>query len=522
MNAIFITILNMSITASVVALAVMLARIPLKKAPKIFSYALWGVVLFRLVCPFSIESGFSFLPTSTIAIPQDIVYSQNPAVHTGIGFVDAPVNAAINNTLSPVVPENIANPIHTVFNIAGYIWLFGFAVLLVYAIIGYIRLKRRVYYATLVRDNIFETDAIKTPFVLGFIRPKIYIPLGIDPAQQDYILKHEQTHIKRRDYLIKPFAFIVFALHWFNPLMWVSYFLMSKDIEMSCDETVLRKEDEDIRGDYSSSLLNLSVKRGSILLTPLAFGESNVKGRVKNVLNFKKPSRVIIIVAVMLVVVLSAGFALNRVGEAVNYLNDRWFGNFDGKEMTLDDVRELAAKGDDLLFADLQEYKGINASSSFDRYIMVYGVEGGYRLVVNHHNTQVKPNSVYLESIWADGGSGIDIRYGNIDEFLQNNPSQEAITEEQAINILTDWWKTLVDWEQGDPLPNLVSLGTSLEPSGEACWLFVNPGVADVGDYWAVAKRSGIVYVGTNKNDGSEDWNVGFFTAVFANRLADE
>ncbi|MCL1794443.1 MAG: M56 family metallopeptidase, partial [Oscillospiraceae bacterium] len=308
MTALFITILNMSIMASVVALAVMLVRIPLKKAPKIFSYVLWGVVLFRLVCPYNIITDFSLMPIPFETIPQNIVYSQNPEAQASAGLGDVPAYPDINNALPPVViPENVnpiipenndpiinaetnpdnttpaepesnTNIIYTVFNVAGYVWLFGFIALLSYATIGYMRLKRRVYYATLVRDNIYETDTIKTPFVLGFFNPKIYMPIGIDPAQHDYIVKHEQTHIRRCDYIIKPLAFIVFSLHWFNPFMWAAYFFMSKDIEMSCDESVLRKADEDIRDVYSSALLNLSVKRGG-LLTPLAFGESAVKGR---------------------------------------------------------------------------------------------------------------------------------------------------------------------------------------------------------------------------------------------------
>lgn len=331
MTALFITILNMSAAASVAALAVIIVRIPLKKAPKIFSYALWGVVLFRLICPFSIESVFSLMPASANAIPQDIVYSQNPAIQTGIEFIDISINTAINNALPPVSPENTmqentnsvnnANPIHTILQIFRYVWFFGFAALLIYAATGYIRLKRSVCDAILVQKNIFETDKINTPFVLGFIRPKIYMPIGIEPPQYDYILKHEQTHIKRRDYLIKPFAFIVFALHWFNPLMWAAYFFMSKDMEMSCDEIVLRKADEDIRGDYSISLLNLSVKKFN-LLTPLAFGESNVKERVRNVLNFKKPSKTIIILAVALVAMITVAFAMNRVNNELPNLEN--------------------------------------------------------------------------------------------------------------------------------------------------------------------------------------------------------
>ena len=327
MTALFITVLNMSITASIVALAVMLIRLPLKKAPKIFSYLLWGVVLFRLACPFSIESAFSLMPMPTNMISQDIVYWQNPAAPAGIRFIDRYAFATVNNASLPAIPESSAatnagnelpispknspTPIYTFFKIGGYVWLIGFLALLSYAAIGYIRLKRRVYYATLVRANIFETDAIEMPFVLGFIRPKIYVPLGIDPLKHDFILQHEQTHIRRYDYLIKPFAFIMFALHWFNPLLWAAYFLMTKDIEMSCDEAVLRKADADIRSVYSSSLLNLSVKRGG-LLAPLAFGESPVRDRVKNVLNFKKPSRAIIIVMIGFVTIFSLGLTTNK------------------------------------------------------------------------------------------------------------------------------------------------------------------------------------------------------------------
>nr|AGS53183.1 hypothetical protein [uncultured bacterium contig00081] len=383
MTAMFITVLNMSIAASFAAAAVMLVRLPLKKAPKVFSYMLWGVVLFRLACPFGIESPFGLVPASAYAIPQDIAYSQAPVARTGIGFVDAALGlvyqpAALNgspanrnnaanmdsgvsansgnaaysdsgasardnvhadsaSTGNSAPPENAAaagsaapsgnaasavgnapqatgaTPVRTLIETSAHIWLLGFAALLIYAAASYLRLKRRVYYATLVRDNIYETDAIKTPFLLGFAQPRIYLPVGTNQAQQDFIIKHEQTHIRRRDYIIKPLAFAALAAHWFNPLMWAAYALMHKDMEMSCDEAVLGKADGDIRGAYSSSLLDLSVKRGG-LLTPLAFGESDVKSRVKNALGFKKPSMAIIAAAVALVAILSVGFAVNRAG----------------------------------------------------------------------------------------------------------------------------------------------------------------------------------------------------------------
>jgi len=205
----------MSITASIVALAVMLARIPLRKAPKIFSYALWGVVMFRLISPFSIESIFSLMPTSTNIISQDVVLTQSPIIQA----IDAPISATAYNPVPIIEQTGETNIIISAIEVFAYVWLIGFIALLAYAIMGYVSLKRRVGFATLVRDNIFETDRIRTPFVLGFICPKIYFPTMLNPLKYDYILKHEQIHIKRRDYLIKPFAYIVFALHWFNPLM---------------------------------------------------------------------------------------------------------------------------------------------------------------------------------------------------------------------------------------------------------------------------------------------------------------
>ena len=310
---IFIAILNMSITASVVALAVMLARIPLKKAPKIFSYALWGVVLIRLVLPFSIESVVGLIPASASAVPQDVVAASTPTMQTGLQFFLIPTNMSTPNVLPPIVAENGANHLHAIFQIATYVWIAGFVALLLYAVVGYISLRRRVYFATRVRDNIFETDKIESPFVLGFIRPKIYFSANINPARYDYILKHEQTHIKRRDYLIKPFAYMVLALHWFNPIMWVAYYLMSKDMEMSCDEAVLQNTSEDIRGAYSTSLLKLSAERAG-LLNPItfAFGQNNVKERVVNVLSFKKPAKWLVAVCFVAVIIFIVAFTSNR------------------------------------------------------------------------------------------------------------------------------------------------------------------------------------------------------------------
>ncbi len=308
MTDLFTDILNMSITASYVALVVISVRLILRKAPKIFSYALWSVVLFRLICPFSFSSGLSFLgvlkPHNNNMV-QNVV-TQQPIIQLS----KESIKRVANNTLSAVTPIASENSMITVMDIAAVIWIVTIVILLIYSMVSYLKIKKRVRYATMGKDNIFESDRITTPFVLGFIHPKIYIPSHIKPSELTYVLQHEQTHIKRFDYLIKPFVFLVLIVHWFNPLMWLCYRLMSKDIEMSCDESVMRHTDVDIRGSYSKSLLALSVKQNG-LFSPLAFGESNVKSRIKNVINYKKPVFWVGIIAVVAVVIVGVGLLTN-------------------------------------------------------------------------------------------------------------------------------------------------------------------------------------------------------------------
>lgn len=215
-------------------------------------------------------------------------------------MIDITVNNSIEELLPPVNQTASVNPAGVLTEISAIIWLAGIAVLLCYGFITYLRLKQRLSTATLVRYNIYETDLINTAFVMGFIRPKIIIPINLSENEFDYIIKHEETHIKRFDYIIKPLAFLVLIIHWFNPLIWLSYYLMTKDMEMSCDESVMKNTGEDIRVNYSSSLFAFSAKQSG-LLSPLAFGEGNVKSRIKNVLNYKQPSFWIILSAVIII-----------------------------------------------------------------------------------------------------------------------------------------------------------------------------------------------------------------------------
>lgn len=318
LQGMFTAILNMSITASYVAIGVMLVRVLLRKAPKLFAYALWAVVLFRLVCPLSFSSGLSILGLLDMDsrnhaavleyVPQDIGFMQIPAIQSGIGSVDGAVNAS----LPQATPIASVNPIQIWLQLLSLIWVAGIAVLLSYSMISYIKIKRQLLTATRVNDNIYESDQIGTAFVCGFLHPKIYIPLGVGEADLPYLLEHERTHIRRKDHLVKPLAFFALILHWFNPLMWLSFALMSRDMEMSCDESVLQRMSQDARRGYSGSLLSLSVKRsGLFAANPLAFGESHVKARIKNVLNYKKPAFWVTVLAVMALVVSIVMFTAN-------------------------------------------------------------------------------------------------------------------------------------------------------------------------------------------------------------------
>ncbi|WP_217560225.1 M56 family metallopeptidase [Paenibacillus sp. GbtcB18] len=297
MTSLFLTILNMSITASYVALAVMMARFLLKRAPKIFSYILWSAVAVRLLIPVSFTSSFSLLrlvqPQGKAGtgfmefVPQSIGMQKNPVVDAGISGI----SRFINSALPAAAPASSANPMQIVLWITSIIWITGIVVLLFYSVLSYLKIRARIRTATLVRDRLFETDRITTPFVCGFLKPRIYIPTGLSEQELSYVLLHEETHIRRRDYWIKPLAFVILTLHWFNPLMWLSYALMSKDMEMSCDESVVREMGDRIKGSYSTTLLSLAVRRSGLGTgSPLAFGEGNIKARIKNILAYRRPS----------------------------------------------------------------------------------------------------------------------------------------------------------------------------------------------------------------------------------------
>lgn len=313
-------VFNMSVTASVAILFVLLARLLLKKAPKIFSYALWAVVLFRLLCPVSITTNLSLLglldapvveaTTHTTAveyIPQDVVHTPAPEVKLPVPGV----NQSVNEALPQGDEQTAADPLKAPVALATLVWLAGIGVLAAYSVVSLLRLRRRLIGAVPLRDNIYLADYIDSPFVMSIFRPKIYLPSSLSEQEQGYIILHEQHHIRRGDHIIKALAFLALCVHWFNPLVWVAFVLSAKDMEMSCDEAVVKKLGEEIRADYSASLLSLATGRRIIAGTPLAFGEGDTKGRIKNLLNWKRPKAWITVLAAVVCVVVAAACAGN-------------------------------------------------------------------------------------------------------------------------------------------------------------------------------------------------------------------
>lgn len=321
MSRAFLTILDMSITASIVILAVLLVRLPLKKAPKIFSYALWFVVLFRLLCPAVPASIWGIIPEQAQTLLENYEYAPDstPTASSSAAGESAgsPLLTGEQGELSAVGsgPDR-ARSGGAALCAASYLWTAGVAGTLLYGLVSFIRLRRRLIGAVPLRDNIYLADHITSPFVLGLLRPKIYLPSSLSPDEREYIIQHEQHHIRRLDHVVKFLSFAALCVHWFNPLVWAAFLLMGRDMEMSCDEAVVKKLGEDIRADYSASLLSLATGRRIIAGTPLAFGEGDPKGRIKNLASWKKPAVCISVAAVIVVVLVIAVCGTNGKKES--------------------------------------------------------------------------------------------------------------------------------------------------------------------------------------------------------------
>ena len=309
MNELFLKIINMSISASWLVVAVLILRLVLKKSPKWVNVLLWGIVAVRLICPFSFESALSLI-SSAETFPEKIISGPSFDVQTGITPIDNRINDYLGDRYfeGVTVPTNNGNNVMTILTI---VWIIGILLLATYTIISYQRLNRKVDTAVHYKDNIFQSENVSSPFVLGLIKPRIYLPFKLDGQNMEHVVAHEQAHIRRKDHWWKPLGFLLLTIHWFNPLMWLAYVLLCRDIELACDEKVIKGLSNEQRADYTQALVACSVNRRMIAACPLAFGEVGVKERVKSVMNYKKPAFWVIIIAVIVCVGVAVCFLTN-------------------------------------------------------------------------------------------------------------------------------------------------------------------------------------------------------------------
>ena len=321
MENVFLELFNMSITASWLVLAVILFRFVFKKVPKAFRVVMWGLVAFRLICPFSFESVLSIIPTTETLSPQ-LVHSNSSVQVSGSQILDYVGNNPVFYELgikngSVVFNEigapdcDFVNPLLIITYIASIIWIVGMAIMLLYTAISYLRIVKKVKEATPLKENIWICDNISTPFILGVVKPRIFIPSSTNDEDLKFVIAHEKAHIKRGDHLWKPLGFMLLTIYWFNPLFWVAYILLCRDIELACDEKVIKQMGAEIKKSYSEALINCSVSRKMVSACPLAFSETGVKGRIKSVLNYKKPAFWVIVVAIISAIAITICFMTN-------------------------------------------------------------------------------------------------------------------------------------------------------------------------------------------------------------------
>ena len=357
MTELFLQLVNSSIAACWLVLAVCVLRLLLKKAPKWIHVLLWGLVAVRLVFPFSIESALSLIPSAE-TIPPQILTENTFQVQTGISAV----NSQVNEYLATQYYEGVTVPADTGLNtmqILTVVWLVGTVCMVFYSLFTYLRLRKKVNTAVKLRENMFQSEFVDSPFVLGLIKPKIYLPYGLDEeAVIPLVIAHEQAHIQRRDHWWKPLGFLLLCVYWFNPVLWLAYILLCRDIECACDEKVIADFGSLQKADYSQALLACSVKRRQIAACPLAFGEVGVKQRVKSVLSYKKPAFWLILIATLTCLVTAVCFLTNPQENRSFAMDGTKLSDIDPQKIiseiarieNLDNTRDLYASWDDFAF----------------------------------------------------------------------------------------------------------------------------------------------------------------------------
>ncbi len=387
MSELFLTVINMSLSASWLILAVLILRLLLQKAPKWLHVLLWGMVAIRLICPFSIESVFSLVPQSLSdgevvsewaddyvgdisIIHEDSIYYE-PAITAGRepiydGEGGYYVVTAYDQLGEPATVEN------TVVPVLAIVWIVGTVCLCMYSVVSYGRLHRQVATAVRLRKNIFQSENVESPFVLGLVRPRIYLPFKMDEQDMAHVIAHEETHIRRKDHWWKPLGFLLLTIHWFNPLMWLAYVLLCRDIELACDEKVIKELGNEQRADYSQALLSCSVNRKMIAACPLAFGEVGVKQRVKSVLHYKKPGFLILVASVLACGIIAVCFLTNPKQE----ITEETVGLEQYRTDYIGDASKVTAIAQGLPYPEGYSYHSISLQTAEEPYELMVHLTG--------------------------------------------------------------------------------------------------------------------------------------------------
>lgn len=452
MSGIFLKLLNLSISASWLVLVVLALRLVLKRAPKWVNVLLWGMVALRLMLPFSIESALSLIPSAETVSPEVVRFDPAPTITSGVELIDNAVNPSLSESFA-AAPLASVNPLYVWTYLAGWVWLIGLAAMLAYALVSYLRLRRRVSASIPLRENIYVCDEVPSPFILGIVRPRIYLPSALDEAQRGSVLSHERAHLARRDHWWKPLGFALLAVYWFNPLLWLAYTLLCRDIELACDERVLRGMDAGQVKDYSSALLACSVPRRMLAACPLAFGEVGVGARVKNALRYKKPAFWVVAASVAVCVVVAVCFLTDPRTDT----DAAGLVGFHREQVTYADVTDesgaqpsnvqLTAEETDAVYAllDTLQYKRLGTASGMqDCYARLYFISAAgdrCEVMLSEREMLVNPITDGRKARLYELRSGSTELRGYLLECIgasepEEKPLDEASLREQLINAL--------------------------------------------------------------------------------------
>ncbi len=419
MEAVFLKILNMSITASWIVLAVIVARFLLKKAPKWITVLMWGLVGIRLVCPVSLESVLSLIPSAE-TVPSNILYTDTPKIHSGVAVLNSAVNPILSDSLAPAVGASVS-PMQAITFVASIVWIVGIAAMLLYTVVSYLNIHKKVREAVPFRENIRLCDHVDTPFILGVLRPRIFLPSAMGEQDRKYVIAHENAHLKRHDNWWKSLGFFLLMVYWFHPILWIAYILFCRDMELACDEKVIRDMGTEHKKPYSDALINCSVPKKMIAACPLAFGAVSVKERVKSVLNYKKPAFWIIIIAILACIAVAVCFLTNPKK------SNR--GETDPDKLTAEQQQ---------IMREFPQYFGLDASNGLDVYVCQFAKNSySFGLLPHSDTSRDWTELMELRGIYADTMRQIlatyDIDEDDITIIPWQNPVSSYIGEQWIV-----------------------------------------------------------------------------------------